>query len=65
MSLDQLFGGGPKIPDLPQIPTRADPQVAAAKRRARVGTQSINRRTVLGGRTGSGETVARKQLLGE
>lgn len=65
MSLDQLFGGGPKIPDLPQVPTRAAPQVQASRRKTLQRTQSISRRTVLGGRTGGGETVARKSLLGE
>lgn len=65
MSLDTLFDKGPKVPDLPQVPQRTDPSIAAAKKRARLGTQSISRRTVLGGRSGGGETVARKQLLGE
>jgi len=65
MSLDSLFGGGPKTPELPKVPDRTDPSIAAAKRRARLGSQSISRRTVLGGKSGGGETVARKQLLGE
>lgn len=65
MSLDKLFDPGPKVPDLPQVPTRADPAVAAARRRRRLTTGSIRRRTVLGGQAGGAETVARKQLLGE
>lgn len=65
MSVDKLFGGGPKIPDLPAVPTRQDPQVQSAQRQTKRRTQSISRRTVLGGRTGSAESVARKTLLGE
>jgi hypothetical protein len=65
MSIDQLLGKTPKVPDLPQVPQRTDPSIAAAKRRQRLGTQSITRRTVLGGRTGGSENVARKTLLGE
>lgn len=65
MSVDSLFGGGPKTPELPQVPQKTDPSIAAAKRRARLSSQSISRRTVLGGQSGGSEGVARKSLLGE
>ena len=65
MSLD-AFTGGNKLPDPIAAPRADDQQVSSARRRARARAGSAGRRsTVLGGRSGGGETVARKTLLGE
>ncbi|MHC4610690.1 MAG: hypothetical protein ACYS7M_10130, partial [Planctomycetota bacterium] len=65
MALDSLFNQ-PNIPPAQQPPDRTDPAVAAARLRARRRNTNTGRRsTVLGGSTGGGETVARKQLLGQ
>ena len=64
MALDSLFSS-PQTPQMPQVPDRNDPSVIAARRRARQKAGSIRRKTVLGGKSGGAETVARKTLLGE
>ena len=64
MSLDKLFDAGPKAPDVPQVPDRNDPAIAAAQTRAKARAGGIGRRTVLGGKSGGAESVARKTLLG-
>ncbi len=64
MSLD--FLKPQPLPAAGQAPTSNDASVEEARRRARLRASSSGRRgTVLGGRSGGGETVARKSLLGE
>ena len=65
MSLDSLFGK-PDLPSPGPAPTSSNVDVQEARRRARARASLGGRRsTLLGGRSGGGESVARKTLLGE
>lgn len=64
MSLD--FLKPQQAPTAPSAPTLDDASVRDARKRARLRSASAGRRgTILGGRSGGGESVARKSLLGE
>ncbi len=64
MSLDTLFSRQ-EAPSTELAPRRSNQDVQEARRRARQRSASAGRRsTLLGGRTGGGETIARKTLLG-
>ena len=65
MSLDSFSKQQP-LPAAGPAPTRDDAAVREARKRARLRASSAGRRgTLLGGRSGGEETVARKSLLGE
>lgn len=65
MSLDS-FLGKQELPAAQAAPDASNQQVIEARRRARSRSALSGRRgTILGGRSGGGESVARKTLLGE
>ncbi len=65
MSLDSLLGKT-DLPSPGPAPTSSNVNVQDARRRARARASAGGRRsTLLGGRSGGGESVARKTLLGE
>ncbi len=64
MGIENLFKSSAP-PPVAQAPGRSDTDIAAARQRARKRLSGGRRSTILGGRSGGAETVARKSLLGE
>ncbi len=65
MSLDSLFKPQ-ELPEVESAPDRADREVQEARKKARLRASGAGRQsTLLGGRSGGQESVARKSLLGE
>ena len=68
MSLDVLFGKKQQMPQLPSVPTRADPAVEDAKRRALQAegkTKGAGATYLTGGTDLGAAPVSRKYLTGQ